>query len=133
MRVKLNPVKKILQGKRLVIIEDSIVRGTTMQARVRTLREAGAKEIHLRVSCPPIKHPCYYGIDFPFRRELIAGVKTVEEIKEFLALDSLEYLSLDGMLSSLPSQPENYCTACFTGRYSIQPPHQEVSKYRLER
>lgn len=117
VKVKLNPVRDVLKGKRVVVIEDSIVRGTTCRVRVKTLREAGAKEIHMGVSCPPIKFPCFYGIDFPTRKELIASGSTVEQIRDFIGLDSLKYLSLEGMLKCMLLPRENFCTACFTGKY----------------
>ncbi len=131
VRVKFNPVQKIVQDKRLVVVDDSIVRGTTTKARVKSLREAGAKAIHLRVSCPPIKHPCFYGIDFPTRKELIANTLSVEEIRKFLNVDSLGYLSLDGLLSAVGTST-NYCTACWSGTYPI-PFGDEGDKYALER
>lgn len=117
VRVKLNPIKDVLKGKRIAILEDSIVRGTTSKARVKTLREAGAKEIHMRVSCPPIRFPCFYGIDFPTKKELIASNRTVDDIKDFIGLDSLKYLSLEGMLKSMFLPKGEFCTACFTGNY----------------
>ncbi|MBN1871267.1 MAG: amidophosphoribosyltransferase [Candidatus Omnitrophica bacterium] len=132
VRVKLNPIKDVLKGKRIVIIEDSIVRGTTSRNRVRTLREAGAKEIHMRVSCPPIRFPCFYGIDFPSKKELIASNKTIGEIKDFIGLDSLRYLSLDGMLKAMPLPKDEFCTSCFGGRYPVGPP-KRISKKMLER
>ena len=132
VRVKLNPIKDVLKGKRIVIIEDSIVRGTTSRNRVRTLREAGAKEIHMRVSCPPIRFPCFYGIDFPKKKELIASNKTVNEIRDFIGLDSLRYLSLEGMLKAMPLPKDEFCTACFNGRYPVKPP-KRLSKEVLER
>lgn len=132
VKVKLNPVKELLKGKRVAIIEDSIVRGTTSKARVKALRDAGAKEVHMRVSCPPLRHPCYYGIDFPTKEELIASSKSVEEIRDYVGLDSLGYLSLEGMLSSMPLPKEEFCTCCFTGEYPV-PVKDKVSKYSLER
>lgn len=117
VRVKLNPIKDVLKNKRVIVVEDSIVRGTTSRSRIRTLREAGAKEIHMRVSCPPIISPCFYGIDFPTKRELIAAKHTIEKVKDFIGLDSLEYLSLKGMLKSMPLASSEFCTACFTGKY----------------
>jgi amidophosphoribosyltransferase len=131
VRVKFNPVKKIVQGKRLVVVDDSIVRGTTTKARVKSLREAGAQEIHLRVSCPPIKHPCFYGIDFPTRKELIANTLSIEEIRKFLNVESLGYLSLEGLQSAVGASA-NYCTACWSGKYPI-PFGDEGDKYALER
>ncbi|MBU0895010.1 MAG: amidophosphoribosyltransferase [Candidatus Omnitrophica bacterium] len=117
VKVKLNPVKDALRGKRIVIVEDSIVRGTTSRGRVRALRAAGAKEIHMRVSCPPLISPCFYGIDFPTKKELIASDHSVEEIKDFIGVDSLKFISLDGMLSSMMLPKEEFCAACFTGNY----------------
>jgi len=132
VKVKLNPVKELIKGKRIAIIEDSIVRGTTSKARLRTLREAGARELHMRVSCPPLISPCYYGIDFPTKEELIASRLSVEEIRASLSLDSLAYLSLEGMLGPMPLAKEEFCTACFTEDYPIQP-EELVSKEALER
>lgn len=121
VRVKLNPIKDVLKGKRVVIIEDSIVRGTTSRVRVKTLRDAGAKEVHMRVSCPPLRHPCFYGIDFPTKKELIASNHTVEWIRDFINLDSLSYLSLEGMLEAMLLPKEEFCTACFSGNYPVKP------------
>ena len=132
VRVKLNPIKDVLKGKRVVIVEDSIVRGTTSRSRVKTLREAGVKEIHMRVSCPPIVSPCYYGIDFPTKEELIAYNHEIKWIKDFIGLDSLEYLSLEGMLNSMPLAKEEFCTACFNGKYPIHVT-KEFSKDLLEK
>lgn len=132
VKVKLNPVKDGLKDKSVIIIEDSIVRGTTSRARVKTLRQAGAKEVHMRISCPPLCHPCFYGIDFPTKKELIAAKHTVEWIREFLGVDSLEYLSLEGMLGAMPLAKENFCTACFDGKYPLKPP-KRLSKKILER
>jgi amidophosphoribosyltransferase len=117
VKVKLNPVKDILRGQRVVVIEDSIVRGTTTKMRIRSLREAGAREIHMRVSCPPLKYPCYYGIDFPTQKELIAFSKTIPEICRYLELDSLQYLSYQQMLSAVGGDSGHFCTACFNGDY----------------
>lgn len=117
VKVKLNPIRDVLKDKRVIIVEDSIVRGTTSRGRVRALRQAGVKEIHMRVSCPPLISPCFYGIDFPTKKELIAANHTIAEIKDFIGVDSLEYLSLDGMLSSMMLPKEEFCTACFTGNY----------------
>lgn len=121
VKIKLNPIREIVKGKRIVMVEDSIVRGTTSKSRIRTLKEAGAKEIHMRVSCPPHRYPCPYGIDFPSREELIASSKTVQEIRDFLGLDSLAYLSLEGMYKALNSTRNKFCDACFTGEYPILP------------
>ncbi len=119
VKIKLNPVKEVLKDKRITLIEDSIVRGTTSQTRIKTLWDAGAKEIHMRVSCPPLKFPCFYGIDFPTKKELIASTCSIKQIAQHLHLNSLGYLSLQGMLSSMPLPPEEFCTACFTGEYPI--------------
>ena len=132
VRVKLNPIKNVLKGKRILIVEDSIVRGTTTKSRVKTLRDAGAKEIHMRISCPPIVSPCYYGIDFPTKRELIASNRTVKQIRDFVGLDSLEYLSLDGMLKAMLLPRKRFCTGCFSGKYPADSP-KSFSKYALEK
>jgi len=132
VKMKLNVIKEAVQGKRLVVIEDSIVRGTTTRGKMGALRKAGAKEIHLRVASPPIRFPCFYGIDFPSRGELIANNKTVEEIRAYLGVDSLQYLSLEGMLRCVKYPPDHYCTACWSGRYRI-PVDEAVSKYSMER
>ena len=131
VRVKFNPIKEIIKGKRLVIVDDSIVRGTTTKARVKSLREAGAQAIHLRVSCPPTKHSCFYGIDFPTRKELIANALSLEEIRKYLGVESLGYLSLDGLLQAV-QRPGDYCTACWSGVYPI-PFGEEGDKYALEK
>jgi len=117
VRIKLNPLKEVLNGKKIIIVEDSIVRGTTSRTRVKNIRQAGAKEIHMRISCPPIRFPCFYGIDFPTKKELIAAKHDIAWVRDFIGADSLEYLSLEGMLSSMPLPKENFCTACFTGKY----------------
>jgi len=120
---KLQPIPEAVRGKRLCVVEDSIVRGTTSRARIRALREAGASEVHMRVSCPPHKYGCYFGIDFPEPSKLIARNYSVEEIAGQLELDSLGYLSRDGMLSCVEAHdPSDYCTACFDGRYPVNPP-----------
>ena len=131
VRVKFNPVKELIKGKRVVIVDDSIIRGTTTKARVKSLREAGAKEIHMRVSCPPTKFSCFYGIDFPTRKELIANNLTPEEIRKFIGVDTLGYLSIEGMLKAV-GKPSNYCTACWSGTYPI-PFGMEGDKYALEK
>jgi amidophosphoribosyltransferase len=119
VRIKLNPIRHILEGKRVIIIDDSIVRGTTTKERVRSLREAGAKEVHMRVSCPPIRHACFYGIDFPDEKKLIANNFSVEDTATYLNLDSLAYISLAGMHRAAGGK-NRYCDACFTGRYPTQ-------------
>ncbi len=119
VRIKFNPVKGVLQDRRVVVIEDSIVRGTTLRQLVSLIRQAGAREVHVRVSSPPIISPCYYGMDFPSTSELIAAHKSVEEIRAWLQCDSLAYLSLEGLLKSVAHDDEGYCAACFTGEYPI--------------
>jgi amidophosphoribosyltransferase len=118
VRVKFNPVREILAGKRIVLVDDSIVRGTTSRKLVRMLRKNGAAAVHFRVGSPPVTHPCFYGIDTPSRRELIGAVKTVEEIREYLGADSLGYLSHEGLLAC-EGEPARFCSACFTGRYPV--------------
>jgi amidophosphoribosyltransferase len=130
--VKLNIIPDVVEGKRIIIVEDSIVRGTTTRSKMLALRRAGAKEIHLRVSCPPIRHPCFYGIDFPTSEELIAHNRTVDQVKDFLEVDSLAYLSLDGMLACMKRSKNHYCTACWSGEYKI-PIDQPQSKFSFER
>jgi amidophosphoribosyltransferase len=120
VRIKLNPVKSMIKGKRIIIVEDSIVRGTTIRTRVKKLREIGAREIHMRVACPPIRFPCYYGIDFSSKGELIAAHHSVEAIARFIGLDSLHYLSIPGLQQAV-EQPANHCFACFDGRYPVEP------------
>jgi amidophosphoribosyltransferase len=131
VRVKFNPVHEVLRGRRVILVDDSIVRGTTSRKLVRMIRRAGASEVHFRVGSPPVTHPCFYGIDTPSRRELIGAVKTVEEIREYLGADSLGYLSHEGLLAC-EREPTNFCSACFTGRYpvSVDP---TSSKHSLER
>ena len=131
IRLKFNPIKEIIKGQRLVIVDDSIIRGNTTRARIKSLREAGAKEIHMRVSCPPTKFSCFYGIDFPTKKELIANTRSLEEIAKFIGVESLGYLSLDGTLKAV-DRSENYCTACWSGSYPI-PFGGEGDKFALEK
>lgn len=131
VKVKLNPVKDLLKDKRIVIIEDSIIRGTTARTRIKTLRKIGAKEVHLLVSCPPHRFPCHYGIDFSSRGELIAAQKTVEEIRDFIGLDSLGYLSMDNLVKATCIPRTDLCFACFDGNYPI-PIDETFHKYCLE-
>ncbi|GAA1740807.1 amidophosphoribosyltransferase [Rothia terrae] len=128
IRLKLNPLKSVIAGKRLVVIDDSIVRGNTQRAMVRMLREAGAKEVHVRISSPPVKWPCFYGIDFASRSELIANGLAIDEIRESLGADSLGYISEDGMIAATEQPRENLCTACFTGKYPVEIPTHERGK-----
>lgn len=119
IRLKLNPLRENIEGKRLVVVDDSIVRGNTQRALVRMLREAGAKEIHVRISSPPVKWPCFYGIDFATRAELIANGLNMDEIRDNLGADSLGYISLDGMVEATQQERSQLCTACFSGEYPI--------------
>jgi len=121
VRVKLNPVRELIKGKEIIIIEDSIIRGTTAKTRVKSLRELGVKKVHMRISCPPHKFPCYYGIDFSSKGELIAAQKPLDELREHLGLDSLHYLSIEGMLeaSGVKDPEHNFCKACFDGKYPV--------------
>jgi len=130
--VKLNPVRSVIRGKRVIVVDDSIVRGITSRGRIRMLRKAGAKEIHMRISCPPTRHPCYYGIDFPTTTELIAATHSVEEIRDELELDSLGYLSVEGLLASVSKPPEDYCTACWTGDY-VTPVDKHLGRFSRKR
>ena len=120
VRVKLNPVRQLIAGKRLVLVDDSIVRGTTSPQIVKMLRDAGAAEVHVRISCPPTAWPCHYGIDMPTREELIAARQSVEEIRDFIGADSLAYLSRDGMLGGLAGESDAWCTACWSGEYPVE-------------
>ncbi len=118
VKLKLNPVRHVLEGKRVVLIDDSIVRGTTSKKIVRMVRDAGAKEVHMRVSCPPTISPCYYGVDTPSKNQLIAANKSVDEIREYIGADSLAYLSLEGLRRAAGESDEKfYCTGCYTGKY----------------
>ncbi len=135
VRVKLNPVKDLLQGKEIIIIEDSIIRGTTARTRIKALREIGVKKIHMRISCPPHRFPCYYGIDFSTRGELIAATMNQEQLRNYIGLDSLHYLSLEGLLEATVAGTGNtadmFCKACFDGCYPV-PVDGNVNKQCLE-
>ena len=124
VKVKHNPVRSVLNGKRVVVVEDSIVRGTTSRKIMKMLRAGGAREIHMRVASPPYVSPCYYGIDTPDKDKLIAATRSIEEIKEYIDVDSLGFISMEGMLSAVESHKEDYCCSCFDGKYpaSVQPP-----------
>ena len=119
VKIKLNPIKDVLQGKRVVLVDDSIVRGTTCKKIIRILREGGAKEVHFRISSPPIRYPCFFGIDTPVQKELIASSHSVEKIRRSIGANSLGYLSLEGLLSCV-RRPQDYCTACFSGNYPLK-------------
>ncbi len=131
VRVKLNPVRSILDGKRVVLVDDSIVRGTTSRKIVRMVRDAGAREVHMRISCPPTISPCFYGVDTPRRSELIAATHTVEEIRKYLNADTLSYLSLDGLVDSVRGGRTSYCTSCYTGQYPVAFPRDEEAYLQL--
>jgi amidophosphoribosyltransferase len=132
VRMKFNPVPEVVAGKRLIVVDDSIVRGTTDRQIVQLLREAGAAEVHLRISAPPIKHPCHYGIDMSSREEMIAHGRTVEEIAEELGADSLHYLSLAGVYEAVGVSRDAHCDACFTGAYPLAGTERANGKYDLE-
>lgn len=123
VRLKLNIIADLVRGKKLIIVDDSIVRGTTTKAKMDQLRAAGAKEIHLRISCPAIRHPCYFGVDFAERSQLVATGKTEDQIRDYLGVDSLHYLTLDGLLSAMQRPGKHYCTACYSGDYRLDPDH----------
>jgi amidophosphoribosyltransferase len=130
--LKLNIIEELVNDRRIVVVDDSIVRGTTTRSKMRALRRAGAKEIHLRVSCPPIRHPCFYGIDFATTAELVAHNRTVEQVRDFIEVDTLAYLSLEGMLSCVTTPRKDCCTACWSGEYKI-PVDVPQSKFSFER
>ena len=124
VRVKLNPLRPAVEGKRVVMIDDSIVRGTTSDRIVRMLREAGAKEVHMRVSSPPFLHPCYFGTDIPGREQLIAYERTTEEIRQVIGADSLAYLKMERLSEIVDGLP--VCSGCFSGKYPIDPPEEDI-------
>jgi amidophosphoribosyltransferase len=119
VKVKLNPVRELLKGKRVILIDDSLVRGTTSRKIVKMVRAAGAKEVHMRISCPPTISPCFYGVDTPAKKELVASSHTVEEICKNIEADSLAYLSLGGLLEAVNAKENEFCTACYTGKYPL--------------
>jgi len=131
VRVKLNPVRSILEGKRVVLVDDSIVRGTTSRKIVRMVRSAGAREVHMRVSCPPTISPCFYGVDTPRKSELIGATHTLEEIRKYLDADSVQYLSLDGLTGAVKGGRASYCTSCYTGVYPVAFPRDEAAYLQL--
>jgi amidophosphoribosyltransferase len=131
VKLKLAVIKEVVDGKRIVVVDDSIVRGTTTRGKIRALRQAGAKEIHMRVSCPPIRFPCFYGIDFPTKEELLANNRDLGQIAEFLEVDSVGYLSLEGLLGCAKLPDDYYCTACWSGKYRI-PIDVAVNKFSME-
>ena len=131
VKVKLNPVRSILEGRKVVLIDDSIVRGTTSRKIVKMIKAAGAQEVHLRISCPPTISPCYYGVDTPSRSELIAATHTIEEIRDFVEADSLAYLSLDGLRAAVGTTQGSYCTSCYTGVYPVAVPRNQRAYQQL--
>jgi amidophosphoribosyltransferase len=131
VRVKLNLIKEAVAGKRVVVVDDSIVRGTTARARVVNLREAGAKEVHMRISCPPHRFACHYGIDFPDPEKLLANQCTLDQIRDYLGADSIGYLDVEGMVRATGQAEENFCLACFTGDYP-SPVDPNVDKFIME-
>ncbi len=131
VKIKLNPVRSVLEGKRVVLIDDSIVRGTTSRKIVKMVRAAGAKEVHMRIACPPTISPCFYGVDTPSKSELIAATHSVDEIREFIEADSLAYLSLPGLLEAVSPEGGSYCTSCYTGTYPVAFPRDERAYLQL--
>ena len=132
VRVKFNLLRDVLKGKRIIVVDDSIVRGTTSKIRVRNLRKAGVKEVHLRISCPPHRFPCFYGIDFHKSSELIANkYESIDKIRQYMEVDSLGYLSLGGMLSCFKNSGIGNCAACWTGKYPVKA-EQRQGKFSLE-
>jgi amidophosphoribosyltransferase len=131
VRVKLNPVRSILEGKRVILVDDSIVRGTTSRKIVKMVKAAGAKEVHMRISCPPTISPCFYGVDTPHRAELIAATHSTEEIRKYLNAESLSYLSLEGLLHAVGNGSTSYCTSCYTGVYPVAFPRNEQAYLQL--
>src|SRR5687767_698663 len=131
VRVKLNPVRDLIKGRRVVLIDDSIVRGTTSKKIVQIVREAGAREVHVRISCPPTVSPCFYGVDTPSRKDLIAATHTVDEIRDFLEADTLAYLSLNGLRQAVGDRRNSYCTSCYTAVYPVSFPQDEKAYLQL--
>jgi amidophosphoribosyltransferase len=131
VRIKLNPVRSVLEGRRVVLIDDSIVRGTTSRKIVKMVRAAGAKEVHLRISCPPTISPCFYGVDTPIRSELIAATHTLDEIRQYVAADSVSYLSIEGLMRAVGRDSGSYCSSCYTGVYPVAFPRDEQAYLQL--
>jgi len=131
VKVKLNPVRSILEGRRVILVDDSLVRGTTSRKIVRMVRASGAREVHVRISCPPTISPCFYGVDTPRRSELIAATHTLDEIQQYLDADSVAYLSLDGMMTAVGEGRQGYCSSCYTGVYPVAFPRHEKSYLQL--
>jgi amidophosphoribosyltransferase len=131
VKVKLNPVKSILAGQRVVLVDDSVVRGTTSRKIVKMVRSAGAREVHLRISCPPTVSPCFYGVDTPRRSELIAATHSLEEIRKYVGADSVGYLSMAGLLEAVGPRRQHYCTSCYTAQYPVAFPRNESAYLQL--
>lgn len=132
VRLKLAVVKETVKNKRVVVVDDSIVRGTTTKGKIKSLREAGAKEIHMRIACPPVANPCFYGVDFPTTEELLTNNRSLEEIRDFLEVDTVGYISIEGLLSCASLPPDHYCTACWSDEYRI-PVNTILNKFHVER
>ncbi len=132
VNLKLAVIPEVIKNQRVVVVDDSVVRGTTTRGKIRQIRQAGAKEIHMRISCPPIRYPCFYGVDFPTKEELVANNKTLDEIRDFLGVDSVGYISLEGMLKCASLPGDHYCTACWSGKYRI-PVQVAMNKFSMER
>jgi amidophosphoribosyltransferase len=132
VRLKLNVVGEIVRGKKLIVVDDSIVRGTTTREKMKQIRDAGAEEIHLRISCPPIRHPCYFGVDFATREQLIAHGREVDQIRDYLGVDSLHFLSLEGLLGVMKHDKASYCTACYSGDYRVDVEHPRTDQVLLK-
>jgi amidophosphoribosyltransferase len=131
VKVKLNPVRSILEGKRVILVDDSIVRGTTSRKIVRMVRAAGARDVHVRISCPPTISPCFYGVDTPSKADLIAATHTIEEIRQYLEADSVAYLSMEGLMSAVDTDRASYCSSCYTGQYPVEFPRDEARYLQL--
>ncbi|MBA7583984.1 Amidophosphoribosyltransferase [subsurface metagenome] len=131
VKLKFNPLPQMLSGKRVVLVDDSIVRGTTTPQVIQLMKKAGAKEVHMRICAPPIRHPCFFGVDMATRRELIAAQKTIPEIRDFIGADSLGYLSTEGLIKAVALPRDTFCLACFTGDYPI-PVQLDMDKLALE-
>ena len=132
VQLKLTVVREVVRDRRVVVVDDSVIRGTTTEGKIRSLKEAGAREVHLRIACPPVKHPCVYGVDFPTCEELLANQRNIEEIRDYLGVNSVGYLSLEGMLSCVSLPADHYCTACWSGRYPI-PYNSILNRFVMER
>ena len=131
VKVKLNPVRSLIEGRRVVLVDDSIVRGTTSRKIVRLVKAAGAREVHVRISCPPTMSPCFYGVDTPDRKDLIGATHTIDQIRDFVEADSLAYLSLAGMREAVGDRQNSYCTSCYTGKYPVSFPQDEKAYLQL--